>query len=350
MSIIYHERPGVYSDYTASRVSASGEERKTVALVGAAEAQAGLYTVTSRTDGEEVFGTQSKLGKMLAAAYENGAGTVLVSCVETEDVAGYKAGFEKVLAEKQAAFLAVDSYELAIQQALRDAVMAFAGQKSECIGMVGMELPEKAQLLERAAALDCERMVLVGPDVYGVGETQVAGGCVAAAALCGLLAAQTDPALPLNGAVLSGFSGVSATYEDTDIDALVCGGVTVLECNAGQVTVLRGITSKQTVGSGKDATWREMTAILIADDVIPGIRNALAAKFPRAKNNKVTREAIRNLVIMELESRLQREIIESYDNVTAEASSTDAGVCVVKFGFTVTPGLNRIHLLAHISV
>lgn len=348
MSITYHERPGVYSDYTASRVTASGGERKIMAMVGTAEAQKGLYTVTSLSDGLGAFGKDSGLGKMLQAAYDNGAGTVLVYCVEEDSVKAYKAAFSAVLEQKAAALICVESMAADVQQDLRDAVVASSGQKGECIGIVGMKNPAKAALLERAAALDCERMVLVGPDVYVSGNP--AGGYVAAAALCGLLAAETDPALPLNGAVLTGFEGVSATYEDTDIDALVRGGVTVLEAFGGQVSVLRGITTRQTVGEGRDTTWREMTTILIADDVIPGIRNTLAARFPRAKNNASTRSAIRSAVIMELESRVRREIIDSYENVSAESSDTDGGVCVVKFGFCVTHGLNRIHLTAHISV
>ena len=349
MSITYHERPGVYSDYTASRVTASGSESKVMAIVGTAQANAGLYTVTSYADGVSSFGENSGIGKMLRAAYENGAGTVLVYCVAEETLENYKAAFSAVMAEKSAAFCCVESADETVQQALRDAVVSASGQKGECIGVVGMENPDKAALLERAAALDCERMVLVGPDVYGAGAAAL-GGFVAAAALGGLLSAQTDPALPLNGAAFVGFSGVTASYEDTDVDALVKGGVTVLEACSGQVTVLRGITTKQTVGEGRDAAWREVNTILITDDVIPGIRSALAAKFPRAKNNAVTRSAIRSAVIMELESRKVREIIDSYEYVTVEASTTDATVCQVSFGFTVTHGLNRIHLTAHISV
>ncbi len=340
MSITYHERPGVYSDYSASRVTSSGGEKKIMAVVGVAEEKAGLYTVTSAADAAAFGGD---LGKMLALAYENGAGTVLVYCVEDDSVDSYTAAFRAVLAEKIAKICCVDSGSEDVQLALRDEILAAAGQKGECIGIVSIDAPNKAGLLARAAALDCQRMILVGPGVYPAGQN-------AAAALAGVLAAETDPALPLNGAVLAGLSGVTERYEDTDIDALVRGGVTVLEASAGTVSVLRGITTSQTVGEGRDTTWRELTTVLIADDVIPGIRQALAARFKRAKNNAVTRSAIHALVVMELESRLGREIIDSYENVTVEPSDTDACVCLVKFGFTVTHGLNRIHLTAHISV
>ena len=143
---------------------------------------------------------------------------------------------------------------------------------------------------------------------------------------------------------------MTAAYTETEIDALVRGGVTVLEGAGGQVTVLRGITTHKTVGDGRDTTWRELTTVLICDDVIPGIRNALGAQFARAKNNAVTRSAVYTRVLLELESRLQREIIDGYEGLTVEPSPADAGVCLVKFGFSVTHGLNRIHLTANISV
>lgn len=350
MSILYHERPGVYSDYEASRVTATGGGAKTVALIGTSPADTGLYTVTAYADGVETFGAESQLGQMLKAAMENGAGKILAYSLAEDSLSAYEEAFAAVFAEKEAALCAVASPLEAVHTALRDAVVHASAQKGECIGIVGLCAPDKETLLQRAAAINCERMVLVGPDVYRSGDKEPAGGFVAAAALCGLLSAQQDPALPLNGAVLQGFAAVTARYEETEIDALVRGGVTVLEAFEGKVTVLRGITTKKTVGEGCDTTYRELGTVLVIDDVIPGIRKALAARFSRAKNSLTTRAAIRSQVIVELESRLQREIIADYDNVTVEASDTDAATAVVRFGFAVTAGLNRIHLTAHVSV
>lgn len=173
---------------------------------------------------------------------------------------------------------------------------------------------------------------------------------MAAAALAGVLCDQSDPAMPLNGQVLLGISGVSGAYEDTEYDALVKNGVTVLECVGGRVSVIRGLTTRTKTGGSEDKTFRELTTMLIVDDVIPSIRTALRAKFMRAKNNALTRNAIRSQVVVELEDRIDREIIESYDHLSVTASTTDPTVCVVEFEFTVVHGLNRIYLTAHISV
>ena len=64
----------------------------------------------------------------------------------------------------------------------------------------------------------------------------------------------------------------------------------------------------------------------------------------------MTRGAIRTQVQVELESRVEREIIDSYSAITVAADPTDPTVCLVDFGFTVTHGLSRIYLTAHISV
>ena len=80
------------------------------------------------------------------------------------------------------------------------------------------------------------------------------------------------------------------------------------------------------------------------------IRAALRRTFTRAKNNTVTRNAIRNRVIIELEDRIAREIIDSYDNLTVSPLPADPTVCLVEFEFSVVHGLNRIYLTAHISI
>lgn len=350
MSVIYHERPGVYSDYDASSAGATGSAERILALIGASEAKQGLYTVTSCAAGKETFGEDSELGRMLTLAYQNGAGTVLACPVAEDSEKAYREALALVLAEKRASFCVIGSAQEAVQTAMRDAIEESSGQRGECIGLVGMQAPGVQELVARAGKLNSERMVLVGPGVYPAGEAQAQSGCMAAAALAGVLCDQSDPAAPLNGQVLQGLTGVTAVYADTEYDALAAAGVTALECIGGRVSVIRGLTTRTKSGEVSDKTFRELTTMLIVDDVIPSIRTALRAKFTRAKNNAVTRNAIRNQVVVELEDRIAREIVESYDQLTVTASPTDPTTCVVEFEFSVVHGLNRIYLTAHISV
>lgn len=65
--------------------------------------------------------------------------------------------------------------------------------------------------------------------------------------------------------------------------------MTPVELVGGVCSVIRGVTTRTKTGEAADATWRELTTILVVDDVIPSIRAALGAKFARAKNTAQTR-------------------------------------------------------------
>ena len=350
MSITYHERPGVYSDYDASSIVAVGTAQRVIALIGVSSAQAGVYTLTSYAGAQEVFGAESQLGKMLKLAYQNGAGTVLAYPVAEDSAAAYSPAVSAILAEKRSSLCVLGSALEAVQTAFCTALSGAAQQKGECIGFCGMGAATAAQLGARAQKLNCERVVFVGPQVYAAGETAAQDGCMAAAALAGALAAERDPALPLSGLELQGLTGVTAVYSDTEYDALVAAGVTALECEGGRVQVIRALTTRSKTGGSADKTYRELTTMLILDELIPAIRTALRTKFAHAKNNALTRKAIRNQVVLELEERVEREIIEGYDKLTVTAAQDDRTTCVVEFEFTVVQGLNRILLTAHMNV
>lgn len=350
MSITYHERPGVYSSYEASSIAATGTARRVVALIGSGDAEAGLYTVTSCADGCATFGTDSALGQMLQAAYQNGAGTVLVYAVQDETAESYTQAAKAVLAEKTARLCVMASAQETVQLAVLREIEAAAEQKGECIGLCAMDAVTVAELTARAKKLNSERMVLVAPPGYWMAQTQAAAGFVAAAALAGQLAKSSDPAQPLNGLELQGLSGVTAAYSDTEYDALCDAGVTVLECTGGVVSVIRALTTRTMSGGSSDRTYRELTTMLILDELLPALRTALRAKFARAKNNALTRRAIRNQVILELQTRVEREILEGYDAVEVAAAEDDRTTCVVRFTVTLVQGLNRILVTVQVQV
>ena len=204
-------------------------------------------------------------------------------------------------------------------------------------------------LTDRAKALNSERVVLAAPGGVSAEGTALSG-LTAAAAVAGAIAGQGDPAVPLGGAELLGLNGLSAQYGDNDIDLLVRGGVTPLDSTGGTVSVVRGITTRTRSGESEDAAWRELSTVLIVDDVIPAIRESLRARFRRAKNTEQSRGAIRSQVVLELENKKSREIITGYDGVTVSALPENPTVCLVEFAFTVAHGLNQIWLTASITI
>jgi hypothetical protein len=116
------------------------------------------------------------------------------------------------------------------------------------------------------------------------------------------------------------------------------------------ISPVRGITTRTTTDGAVDTTWRELTTILIVDDILPAMRASLRSRFSRVKNTARSRGAIRSQVIVELEKKVAAEIIDSYGDVTVTASEDDPTVCLVEFGFAVAHGLNQIYLTVHITV
>jgi phage tail sheath gpL-like len=290
------------------------------------------------------------MSKMLKLLFSNGAATVAaVRVADAGSVGDYQAAFE-VLGRQDVQIVVCDSSDISVQQALRSAVEQASGQRKERIAVVGGTEESVEQLVEHAAALNNERMVLVGPDALDEDGAPMPA-VFAAAAVAGATAAGGDPAVPINGAALHGLGGLSAAYSsDNDIDTLVRGGVLPLESISGVISPVRGITTRTTTGGVADTTWRELTTILIVDDLIPAIRASLRRRFTRAKNTARSRGAIRSQVIVELEKKVAAEIIDSYGEVRVTAMEEDPTVCLVEFSFAVAHGLNQIYLTDHITV
>ena len=347
-----HERPGVYSVYDASSVVSGGRAVRAIGV--AAKAGQGTVgtpvTVTGYAAGAAVFGEDSESGMsaILRLLFQGGASTVTAVRVAGEgSVEDYQSAFA-ALEQEDIQVLVCDSGAAEVQKALKTAVEEASALRHERIAVVGCDGADTEALIARAAELNSERVVLVGPDALDSAGNPLSG--VFAAAAVAVLAAGGDPAVPLNGGEVKGLGGLSRNYSDSEIDRLVRGGVTPLECVGGVVSPVRGITTRTTTGGTPDATWRELTTILIVDDVIPAVRAALRSKFSRCRNNARNRAAIRSQVIVELEKKRAAELIDGYDGVTVAASEEDPTVCLVEFGFSVAHGLNQVQLTVHIEI
>lgn len=355
MSETRHERPGVYSVYDASAVFSAGHNSKTVAVAAkAAQGTVGqVVDLTRYSQGITIFGEDAAeapgMSTLLRLLFMNGVSHVVAARVaDGGALEDYQAAFA-LLEQQDAQIVVCDSAELAVQQALRQSVVTASENRRERIAVVGGDGDDVTELTTRAAALNSERVVLVGGDVLDHSGKELPG-VFGAAAVAGVIAVGDDPAVPLNGAYLAGLTGVVQPYGDNEVDVMVRGGVTPLESENGMIYPVRGITTRTKTAGSADATWRELTTILVVDDVIPAVRSALRSKFSRAKNTAQSRSAIRSQTIVELERKVQAEIIDSYGDVTVTASEDDPTVCLVEFGFAVAHGLNRIYLTVHITV
>ena len=354
-STVMHERPGVYSSYDASSAISGGTAKKVIGVAArAAKGEANrAVRITSYTAGVSAFGEDNESSAMeglLRLLYQNGAAVVAaVAVAAPADKQDYEAAFAALSAQEDVSVVVCDSADTEVLQALRDSVTAASGARRERIAVAGSEEETVSAMIEQAEALNSERVVLLGGRALDSGGEMLSGPA-AAAAVAAVIAATADPAIPLNGAPLEGISGVAADFSDDEIDLLVRGGVTPLEGNAGIASPVRGVTTRTTTGGASDSTWRELSTVLIVDNVIPQIRSALRRTFNRAKNTAQTRSAVRSRVIVELENKRQAEIIDGYGDVTVRASEENATVCEEEFSFAVAHGLNQIYLTAHITI
>ena len=338
-----NERPGVYSSYEVTSAVNGSAAGGTVgcAALGAKGAELGIQRITSRAAAAEKFGTGG-ITELCTLALRNGAGVVYACALdEAADTADYAAAFEKLCKVENIQFLFSDSRDEAVHRALKEAILSASEAYRYRIG-IAEQSGSVSELVQGAAGLNCERMVLLAA------ESEQEPGAYAAA-FAGAAAAGADPAQPLNGAPLAGVSW-NGVWPDADVNALVRGGVSLLESMAGTPYILRAVTTRTTTGGAQDSTWRELTTIRIIDEVIPGIRASLRRRFSRAKNTAQTRGAIRTQVIIELQNRLEREIIDSYGAVAVSPSAEEPTACLVEFEFTVAHGLNHICLSAKITV
>jgi phage tail sheath gpL-like len=348
----YSERPGVYSSVdVSSALIGSGTGCAVGVAAGAEKGEAGkAVAIASYAEAVSKFGEESEIATLVKILFLNGAPRVYAAAAavgEEADRKGYSAAI--------AALMDVDDIGVMLckaqdEQVHSDLKTALEGANES--GKYRVAVIEGAgsvdETVEEAESLNYERLVMVAPGAVNADGEAIEG--YAAAAFAGALSGGSDPALPINGAELFGLDGIALSLSDSEVDTLVRGGICPLESVSGEIYVIRGVTTRTKTNGVSDSTWHELTTVMIVNDVIPTVRSALKARFARSKNTKQTRGAIRTQVIIELENKLANEIIDSYDSVTAEASTDDPTLCEVGFEFTVAHGLNRINLSAHITV
>lgn len=349
-----NERPGVYSSYEVSSAITGSASGLTVgvAAVSAKGETAKCCAISSYAEAVAIFGADCNMTELIRLLFLNGAYTVkAVPAVVSvrADADDYELAFKVLKKDEEVRILVCDSDDEEVHGVMLSSINTTTENCKFRIGIVEAASTTIAGTAAKAAKLNSERMVITAP-VLERGDALAYVPGSAAAALAGAVAASRDPALPFNGAELAGLPGTFKQFTDDEITTLVRGGVTPLESAGGRNLVVRGVTTRTKTGAAPDSTWRELTTTLIVDDVITTIKNSLSSRFSRTKNTRRTRGAIRTQVVIELENKLQKEIIDSYSGVSAEPSSDDPTICEVSFDFTVAHGLNQIYLTAHITV
>ena len=316
MNSTIHERPGVYSSYDASSVVSASAAAKTIGAAAVATKGTAnkVELITSYEEGKSVFGEDASgvygMSTLLKFLFANGAGAVKAVAVgkDESEEKDYASAFAALSDEEDVGVMVCDSAAQSVHLLLKTAAEDASAARRERIAVIGGSEETVAQMVNRAKAVNSERVVLVGPDIAS-DDGGTMSAVFAAAAVAAVIAGNTDPSVPINGAELTLFGAAGKRLSDNEIDQLVRGGVTPIETVGGVSSPVRGITTKTSSGG-----------------------------------------AVRSQVVLELEEMKSREIVDSYGEVLVSALKSDPTVCLVEFSFTVAHGLNRIYLTAHITV
>lgn len=333
-------RPGIYSSYEVSTDLSAEAVGLRIGIAAAAPSAGECVLISSLKDAQLHFGSSSSMTKLIKSALLNGAAEIL-ACPVTD--AEYAAAFKRLVEDDGVDIILCDDAGESSRSALKTALENASEQHRYKLGI--LELGGTANELAQAAqALNCERMLICA-------NTQKDGapGAVAAA-LAGKLAASSDPTRSFNGAVLEGIGELDYAFTDAQTELLIRSGLTPIESEAGEISVVRAVTTRTSSAGAYDSSWRDIGVILCVNNVLPAVRNALLRRFAQSKNNAQTRSAIRTQVMIELENWKKRGIIAGYGKVKAEADKDDPELCRVSFEFSVSRGLNTIELIADVKV
>lgn len=341
MSIWASERPGVYSDYDASGILWGQRAGKGVGIAAVGSGEAGrVYLVERLSDAAFLFGSDSALYILCAAALSNGAARVAATPV-AEDSPDYPAALAALEQETVCAVLC-DSLDSSVHQQLLHSVARAASRKKERIGIA---VCGEIDPLAWAEAFQSERMVLLAQ------RPEEGAPCALAAALAGRMAEAGDPSAPMHGTALSGISGVVPALSEKEVDEYVRAGISPAESAAGGVELIRAVTSRVKDEEGNpDRTFQELSTVLTMDHVMVAVRNSLERLLKGARNSARTRAALATQAGVVLQQKQAAGMIDSYQRPLAYADSEDPAACVVEIAFVIARGLNQIQVAAHIQV
>lgn len=347
-------RPGVFSEYTVETFY-PGETGRAVGIVCAAggELPVEAVKITGKNELALKFGQDGEGETLYHTALlllENGVRTVYcvpVCGTEGERTAeSYRAGFAELERLEDIYAVLCDRDDDEVLGALKQHVNGMSDRQRERLGFAAPASPERDPL-EMAKALASERICVCAP-MASVGG--VAHGVFLAAATAAACVGAEDPSAGLSGFAPRGITALSEQAEEEKIERWIAGGVTAYETVGAGIELIRLLSTRTAAGGAPDNTFRSLNTVMIIDNVLGSVRDALKLRLAGAKNNEASRGAIKTQAAVELKKKLDAGVIEDYAVPVVTPSGEDPAVCVVELAFRVCTAVNQIHITAFVSV
>ena len=201
MNSTIHERPGVYSSYDASSVVSASAAAKTIGAAAVATKGTAnkVELITSYEEGKSVFGEDASgvygMSTLLKFLFANGAGAVKAVAVgkDESEEKDYASAFAALSDEEDVGVMVCDSAAQSVHLLLKTAAEDASAARRERIAVIGGSEETVAQMVNRAKAVNSERVVLVGPDIASDDGGTMSAVFAAAAVLVGFGLGLTPP-------------------------------------------------------------------------------------------------------------------------------------------------------------
>lgn len=341
-------RPGIYTSYTVSAYGA-GEGERGLGIVSASQIpQLSVQKITSQGQAQELFGPldgAAPMTRMIIAALQNGVGKLYAVSPATEDESGYEAALNQLLEVPEVYAVCTDREDQELETFLKTKLDAMEAEGRERIAVLGSSDWEQAE--QKAVRMNHKRICVA----YPAAASSQGAGNLSPVLLGSMICREHRPYSNLNGELAEGDFILSQQLSREQQEQLMQVGICLLEPASDAVMLVRGMTTHTKNESGlNDRTYRNISSVLILDQVVPGLRQVLQQLLTSSDNSTASLDGIQSMTASRLEDFKQQGLISDYGVPNVYLKEDDRTVCVVEVNFTVRQGLNQIYLTAQIHV
>lgn len=311
-----------------------------------------IFGITGTADAKAVFGSNEVVEKIVKVFIQNGADYINGMILGSSETAMADA-LEASMADKSIKVIITEGNDTTTIAALKDHLTLCEKNDMFRYGVIAPTEEASATqtaLVAFAKTVDSDRIFI--PSTLPTLNGAVVDPQVAAAGLGALIMTETDdPALPMNGVSMAGYSGLARTMLESEMKILANNGITPLYLEGTAPTVYRLVTSCVTDESNH-TIWQEGTTRFIADYVLENNENMLRANYKRTKNVARILKAIRGDIKINMEKFEAAEIIENWDEstLTVVKDPKDKYGALVDYEFDVVTPLYTITIKQHMKL
>lgn len=309
-----------------------------------------IFSITGTNDAVAAFGTASIASKVVRVLVSNGVDNIKGIIIPKDGEAPLADTLDATMGDKSIKMILCLDNETATISAVKDhLILAEDNDRFRySVFAPSSDATDQTSLTNFAKSIDCSRIFVPGPALVSNNAVDMADPQVVAAGLASLIMTETDdPALPMNGVGMNGFSGVSRVMLDAEMDALANAGVTAIYPEGTTPTVRRLVTSDIS-----DKVWQEGTTRFTADFVLESNEEMLRANYKRTKNVKRILNSIKDDIKINMEKFEAREIIENWDpnTLTVTPDPDDKYGALIDYEFDVVTPLYTITINQHMKL